>query len=345
MQFDEDQNVALIFGGCTSVSSISTAINNNNTGDPLLNCNSATLLNDTWLYFAPNIQEVRNEIPVESATDIVGAFVELNPQTKPTKRASASLFYDRAHKKYYLFGGYGCIDSNCSSLSVLNDVWEFTPPNTLTQCSRKNANCSSQGTWKLIKSHSPSDLSKPTIRKGAKLIYANPTRSYGDGYYTVQDSQCYNQGPFITSDPDVSKQYVGAIYIHIDRSQFTERENLLINLKMLPFDSNTKAPTVSDNGTPNDTYDDYDNVGEIQALSSPLKSEPQILSAIQPRYHEFLSSTPILGDTLSFVAGPSGQVTEKQILVPISINPSIDLIKIERVRGSVKFYEMTVSKF
>jgi hypothetical protein len=44
-------------------------------------------------------------------------------------------------------------------------------------------------------------------------------------------------------------------------------------------------------------------------------------------------------------ASGTGQPTEKQIFIPLALDSRINLIKIERVRGTVKLYDMTVTKF
>lgn len=286
------------------------------------------------------------------ADEVLGTWIQLSPTDSPTKRVSPSVYYDRNKHKFYLFGGQGCTDTVCSSISTLNDFWEFTPPDVSSACNRESATCYAQGTWKKIKDNAPTAADQPRPRKGAQFAFTQPQFASGDQFYTVTDTSCYNEGPILTGDSSVSKQYVGAIYIDIDRDYFSTAENLLINLRFLPFDSNTKLAAWFDNGTTSATSDDRDYASgqdqaviRVQLLNSYLKTMEEIQTLPQPRFHNFLSGTPVIADQFVYVSGGSGQVTEKQILVPLTVSDSIDLIKIERIQGSVKFYEMSVSKF
>ncbi len=284
--------------------------------------------------------------------EVLGKWIQLSPSTVPTRRVSASIYFDRNKHKFYLFGGQGCIDAACSSVTTLNDLWEFTPPSLASECDRESGACTNQGSWRQVQANNTSPVDMPRARKGALLAFGQPQFSYGDQYYTVTDSPCIGQGPILTGDSSVSKQLVGAIYVDIDRSEFGTSENLLINLRMLPFDTNTKLPGWFNSGTPFTRNDDRDQASgqdqaviRVQLLNSFAKTAAEIESLPQPRFHNFIAGTPILGEQFVYVSGGSGQITEKQVFVPLTSNESIDLIKIERVQGSVKFYELTVSKF
>ena len=211
---------------------------------------------DSWLQFfalftGGNDVNSGSYISQPTANDVLGFWVQVSPSTGPSKRASASLFYDRSHHKFYLFGGYGCPTdstgtSNCSQgIGHLNDLWEYTPPNLLTECSRENGTCSSSGSWKLIKSHSSEiGTSQPTFRAGSTMAFTESLNTYGDEFYTIKDDACLNQGPISASDSSVSKQYVGAIYIDIDRDKISSTENLL--LAELPDDAYNWAFSTSE---------------------------------------------------------------------------------------------------
>jgi hypothetical protein len=298
--------------------------------------------------------------PITAPTmdQMLGTWIPLSPSTKPPPRTGASFVFDRAHQKYYLQGGFGCLDTQCSTpAQAINDLWAYSPPNfnDPAQCNRTTGICTqfAQGTWTQIRANlDASNSEQPTQRKGAVIAYGVPQFTHGDEYYTITDSACVGQGPVASADVSVNKELVGAIYIDVDRSVLAPNENLLINLRFLPFDQSTKLPGFFDNNDPNVTVNDTDASSiqdqaliRVQMLNSPLKEADQIQASIQPRFHEFLSGTPIVGDTFLYVSGATGQVTEKQIHVPISLDSTVNLIKIERIQGSVKFYEMTVSRF
>ncbi|MGE4232927.1 MAG: hypothetical protein AB7F43_06305 [Bacteriovoracia bacterium] len=311
---------------------------------------------DFWLNFQPTYIEndvYKGGLNTPTRAMAMGGWIRLYPATKPTPRYSANLVYDRSRQKFYLFGGYGCLDQSCSVIQTLNDLWEFTPPDFAMDCSPGNGTCVNQGYWTQIRSTKADTLGNaPSLRRGAIMAYGNPQFTFGDGFYTALDLNCVNQGPLSTLDPSVSKQYVGGIYIDIDREQFSSKENLLVNLKLLAFNDDTKLPGYFDSGTPSAPSDDTDAASSddqavirVQLLHNPLSTQEQIQASIQPRFHEFITGTPILGDNFYYVSGSTGQLSEKQILIPLSLDPSINLIKIERVQGSVKFFEVTVSKF
>jgi hypothetical protein len=386
MAFDRDQGAVLLFGGCTQPAVIADS-GNTNAGDPRTLCTSvSTLRSDTWLYVPPVTTEITPlakysttsplslisnifntdfwldhlsvDLTAPTSDQVLGTWIQLAPNgsVSPSPRVSAAMSYDRAHKKFYLQGGFGCVTSACSSApQTLNDLWEFTPPNLTSDCSRTTGSCgSNQGTWKLVRANiDNANGGQPPLRMGGVMDFAQPGFSYSDDFYTVLDSSCTDQGPIASTDASVNKQYVGAIYVDIDRNSLTSSDNLLINLKFLPFDTNTRLPAYSDMGTPGIASDDTDAsspndtaIFRVQLLSNPLHTLDQIQSTVQPRFHQFLANTPVLANEFVYVSGPSGQVTEKQIHIPLaSLDSSVDLIKIERIQGSVKIYEMTVSKF
>jgi hypothetical protein len=298
--------------------------------------------------------------------------------TTPLARASASFWYDKAHGKFYMFGGQTCngCTTNNGTTNLLNDIWEFTPPN-IANCTASTASCSSSGTWRLIRDNtathsfsspaSTADYPPPT--RSAAGVYATRAPGayyhYGDQYYTVSDNACEGQGPILGSAA-TSKERVGAIYVDIDRSQFATNENLLINLKLLPFAPasydaagadkglGTKLPGYDFNGTYGaSTADDHDQAGEsdrayirVSLLRNPFTTVDALLSQLQPRFRAYQApGTAVIAQEFDIASSGTGQPLEKQIFVPLSMDSTINLIKIERVRGTVKFFDMTITKF
>ena len=391
MAIDARHHGVLVFGGCTAApTSINATAGSTSFGNPLGNCNTPTALkNDTWIYLPPTAVEYASSdtvtnyqpnvfsldywlsgrprfldndpllgaITKPTQREVEGRWLYLNPATAPTKRASAAISYDKAHHKFYLFGGYGCSDTGCADgVHALNDLWEYTPPEYTDSsvCSESSQTCSSQGTWRQIRPDRYQNGSDgPTQRYGSILAFNEPApTSSGDQFYQVSDGACYGQGPINTGDSSVSKKFVGAIYIDLDRNHFTANENLLLNLRFLPFDKNTRPHGYYDNDTPQIQNDDHDRSNEqdralirVQLIRNPLRYAEQIQSTNQPRYRHFIGGSSMIADTFTYLAGASGQVTEKQILIPLSHDSSIDLIKIERVQGTAKFFELNLSKF
>lgn len=311
---------------------------------------------DYWLFHKPlytSNNSANSKILYAREDEVIGTWVKLTPTNKPTPRVSASLVYDNAHHKFYLYGGYGCKDTNCAQMGILNDVWEFIPPDFTNDCNRSSGTCSQQGTWTQIRTNNYADTTLPPPRKGGIMMYGNATNlKYGDNFYTIMDGACSGQGPYLTSDPETSKQYVGAIYIHLNREDFNSNENLLINVKYLPFDDTTRLPNFFTNSTPYTTTDDTDIASSadramfrVQLLRSNMSHEDQIQSTIQPRFHEFITGTTTIGNIFQYLTSGTGQLTERQLMIPLTFDSSINLVKIERVTGSAKFFEMTLSKY
>ncbi len=311
---------------------------------------------DYWLFHKPLYSSNNSsnaKITTAREDEVIGTWVKLTPSTKPTPRVSGSLVYDNAHHKFYLYGGYGCKDSNCAQIGILNDLWEFIPPDFTSDCNRELGTCSQQGTWTQLRTNNYADSTQPPPRKGGIMMYGNPTNlRYGDNFYTIMDGACSGQGPFLSSDPETSKQYVGAIYVHIDRNYFESNENLLLNVRYLPFDNTTRLPNFFTNSTNYTTTDDTDIAStadramiRIQLLHTNMSQADQIESTIQPRFHEFITGTTTVGNIFQYLTGGTGQVSDRQILIPLTNNSSINLVKIERITGSAKFFEMTLSKY
>lgn len=291
---------------------------------------------------------------------VLGGWVKLTPPASPFPRVSASMSFDRSHHKIYLQGGWGCSDPNCAAApQALNDLWEYVPPlatdcafstiDGVLQCG--DGSGSGQGTWTQIQPIlDASNSAQPTERYGALMSFANTQFTGGDEFYTVTDNACEFEGPISSADASVNKQYVGAIYVDIDRTQIPANSNLLISLRYLPYDNTTRLPGYTTNGVTGVLADETDVAGStdqamvrVQLLNDTLQSAQAIESSTQPRYHEFVAGTPVIGDTFMYVAAPTGQVSERQIYVPLEIDPTINLIKIERIQGSMKFYELTVT--
>lgn len=160
---------------------------------------------------------------------------------------------------------------------------------------------------------------------------------YDRALYTLLDFSCVGAGP-ISGDSETTKLLAGGIYFDIDRAQLGARENLLLNLKFLPLG-------------PENTYPDGLTrfpVSESAFFKVHLINTGQpldtLLRLLQPR-HIFYADTgqfPVTVDTLSVIGPPTGQVTETQLVLPISLNAGIDRIRVERYSGSAIFIDASL---
>lgn len=156
-----------------------------------------------------------------------------------------------------------------------------------------------------------------------------PTSGYNTGYYSFFDSSCINAGPIISSDQNINKAYAGGIYFDIDRNYLGTYENLLLHLTFFPLGPSNTDPT-------NQSMAISDSSNFNIHLIQTGKATSFLQGVLQPRYLFFanMNQYPKIVDTLSIIAPPTGQIRQEQIFIPLSINPNIDRIRIERVSGS-----------
>jgi len=156
-----------------------------------------------------------------------------------------------------------------------------------------------------------------------------PSAGYSTGYYTMFDNACEYQGPIASTEPSINKLLAGGAYIDIDRSKLGPNENVVLNLTYIPFGTTNLRP---------------DSVNFSEAESAIFKvhlvktgqTAEGIMQMFQPRYFSYTESEqfPEIAHTISVLAPPTGQVRQDQLLIPLSIDPAIDRVRIERYSGS-----------
>ncbi|MFZ9595608.1 MAG: hypothetical protein ACO3A2_05965, partial [Bdellovibrionia bacterium] len=160
---------------------------------------------------------------------------------------------------------------------------------------------------------------------------------YNSGYYTTLNTACVGSGPIASLDPTISSQYVGGVYIDLDRSALGPREDLLLNLTFFPLDQSNQKMNLSSL-----------SVSEAGSLRVHLvrtgHSADVVRSINQPRILTYGATDqyPRSVDTLAILAPPTGQIQQAQVLIPLSIDPAIDRIHIQRISGSIIFIDATL---
>jgi hypothetical protein len=149
-------------------------------------------------------------------------------------------------------------------------------------------------------------------------------------FYTLLDTYCEGAGPISSPDPSVSKLLAGGAYFDIDRTQLGPNENLLLSVTYFPMSPNNVYPTGAQL-----TFSDQ------AFFKVHLKQTGQTLSfledLLQPRFITYdgeAGAYPTLVDTLAIMAPPGSHVRTDQVILPISSNPSIDQIRLERYSGT-----------
>ena len=163
---------------------------------------------------------------------------------------------------------------------------------------------------------------------------------YYTGYYTTYDHECIDSGPIaIGGDPEASKLLAGGAYIFLERSELESDENLLLHLTYFPLGrSNAKydvtSATRDSNGLAHFSKGE-ETYFRIHLMSTSI-TQASFASMPQPRYMNLTDTVayPRTYQTLAILGPPSGGPVEEQIFLPITIDTSIDLIRIERYSGS-----------
>lgn len=171
-------------------------------------------------------------------------------------------------------------------------------------------------------------------------------RGYQSGYYSTFDDACLGAGPIVSTDPTITKQYVGGIFMDIDRSQLSAKENLLLHLTFLPLGHLTLVPDISGSTTSLLTGNPAHSAVIKVHLSRSGQSGDTLRQVFQPRSLSYADTTsyPLIADSMLTIPPPYGQIREEQIYIPLSIDPAIDRIRIQRVSGSMIFIGATLMR-
>ncbi len=161
----------------------------------------------------------------------------------------------------------------------------------------------------------------------AASVFISST-GYNTGYYSVFDNACENAGANDTggSNSEANKLNAGGVYLDLDRTKLDARENLLLNLTYMPMGTNNRRPDGQ-----------YYSRGETAVIKVHLQrigqSRPRLMSILQPRHMEYPEDAfRKTVHTLTILAPPTGGIRE--VLIPLSMDPAIDRIRIERQSGS-----------
>ncbi|MCM2322863.1 MAG: hypothetical protein NDJ90_06340 [Oligoflexia bacterium] len=163
--------------------------------------------------------------------------------------------------------------------------------------------------------------------------------TYDTGFYTFLDHRCEGAGPISTPDPALSRLLAGGIYFDLDRTELGENENLVLHVTYIPLGTSNSLPS----GTPDDlSHPSYPKLNASETARFKVHLVKTGLTAFdqratyQPRFLTFADTEryPQVVKTLAILAPPTGQPREEQLLIPLSLDPAIDRIRVERHSGS-----------
>ena len=194
-------------------------------------------------------------------------------------------------------------------------------------------------------SPAPTIAPTPTITPSPTPT-ATPTTAqyYQSQFYRVRDDWCSEQGPLKGPDPEQTKSYVGGVSIDLDRTYLGANEDLLMNITYHAYGTVSAAVplTPSANWMGNQLTNDHtvlevDLIGTASALTT-------LMGVKQPRSNTYYSSPsyPIYIKKIATFDDPYGSLRTEQVYLPISQNPLVDRVRIERIRGSYHLMQIDI---
>ncbi|MBI2711703.1 MAG: hypothetical protein HYX41_02405 [Bdellovibrio sp.] len=283
----------------------------------------------------------------------------------PTARYAHNLGFDSVSRTVYVAGGYAMPGSS-SNGQLLTQVYQdgsTTTPEVWAAVrfdSSNPAGIPGQGIppvilgdssnqfpcyyWSQVSqfansSASTSDNRPPTTGVAHAAGVFIPSSGFNTGYYTMFDQACVGSGPIASNDATINKLLVGGAYFDIDRSQLAANENLILNLTFLPLGPNNQGPDQS-----------FLAAGDTAVFRVNLirtgQSGDLIRQLLQPRDFTYASTDiyPQVAQKIAVVAPPNGQIRQEQILIPLSVDPAIDRIHVERYSGSGVLIDATLMR-
>jgi hypothetical protein len=250
----------------------------------------------------------------------------------PTVRYGHSLSYDIKNQQLVVVGGYNAITGVplTNSITAVNGTYNI--PDVWTAKRNTSGGLGNYCyDWTQVSTFGNNATGVPNLADGLanfSALYV-PNQGYGTGYYSMFDSSCIGSGPIDSPDPLQNKLYAGGVYFDIDRTQLGTYENLILNLTFLPLGPTNQSPTIN-------TMTSADTAVFQVDLVTTGQSNSALEAVLQPRFLTYTDNNefPTVVQTLSVLAPPTGQIRQEQMLIPLSVNPSIDRIHIKRVSGS-----------
>ncbi len=276
----------------------------------------------------------------------------------PTGRYGHTLAYDQLTDALIMVGGFDIngdlltqtlLDQNANISYNVPEVWLGTRianaiPNGIAT---NNVPAITSGTfpcyyWSQITTFSnagptSAKTSTPITGLGHMAGVYIPSAGYNTGYYSMFDQLCTSEGQIGSTDPSISKLLVGGAYIDINRNALGAKENLLLNITFLPLGPSNINPDRSALSTSESAVLKIHLVRTGQSADI-LRSVTQPRNLTYPNNAQF----PQIVQDLAIISPPTGQIRQEQVLLPISIDPTIDRIHIERYSGSAILIDATV---
>ena len=254
----------------------------------------------------------------------------------PVGRYGHNMGYDPLNQRIVIVGGFDSLGNSLLESEIRPGGFSnaaYSVPEVWVGARNTNGNCYD---WRQITvfGNSPDVQSQAPPITGlahAASVFI-PASGYNTGYYSMFESSCTGAGPVINDS-----RLAGGAYIDIDRTVLDPNENLLLNLTYIPLGTSNQRPDGKNFTKAESAMLRIHLVRTQQALGD-------LVSLQQPRYNTYFDQNrfPEIAQSLDVISEPNGQIKQDQILLPISIDPSIDRIRIERYSGSAILIDATL---
>ena len=258
--------------------------------------------------------------------------------TTPPARYGHSLSYDALNRQLVVVGGFNSAGTPLTQTQTYYDGRTFSIPEVWRATRDNVQNCYDWSQVTLFgNSIDVASQTPPFSGLSSAAAIFIPSGGFNTGFYSMYDSACNAEGPIANSDPAISKLLAGGAYFDIDRTQLGPNENLILNLTWMPLGMGNQNPDGS-------TMSTNDNSVFRIHLVKTGQSQTQLETIEQPRYLTYTGTTqfPEIVQSLSILPPPYGQIHEEQIVLPISADPGIDRIRLERYSGSGVLIDATL---
>jgi hypothetical protein len=278
--------------------------------------------------------------------------VSTSPCPEPTARYGHTFAYDSHIQSLVVAGGYDISGNPLTQTQTYKDGRTYQIPEVWTAKRMDSDQTSTSAVdstnstfpcyyWSQVTLFGNSIDDSATAPPLTGIAHATsiyiPSNGYGTGFYTTFDNSCINSGPIYSQDPNVSKLLAGGAYIDIDRSQLERNENLILNLTFLPLG-------------PLNTHSDQNYLATTETavfkvhLIKTGQSGDTIRQQLQPRYRTYAGTDqfPEVVQDVAVLAPPTGYPRQEQIYLPLSTDPGIDRIRIERYSGNAILIDASI---
>lgn len=339
--YDSKRDRILLYGGIAS---------NLHTSAPSLN-NSDSDAGSVYEYTPPSRSLTPFEDPISATpnylSSVTGTWRKVSAcsdsTSLPAGRYDHHFHYIEAQQTLLVVGGRSASGSSLtqtwtadgsSTSQVIPEVWKayFDATNTCWH-------------WSQLTTFGNTELEAgisqiPTDGLSGGLSIAFTGGTTRTGYYTLHDSACVGAGPIVSEDAAISKSLAGGSYFDLDRKKLGARENLLLQLTFIPLGSENTDPAGEAIEPTNQAY------FRVHLIDAGDYTGSSTAGAVQPRHILFQDEErfPKVVHTLSVLAPPQGSIRQEQLILPISIDSSINRIRIERVKGSAIFIDATLHR-